>query len=64
MRRVYEAAARRDVTAVLDLYDPDVVLDASRVGVSNHPAGADTYKGHDGLRDLFREWHEAWGEVT
>jgi ketosteroid isomerase-like protein len=63
VRRVYEAAARRDAATVLALYDKDVELDASRIGVSNHPSGRDTYHGHDGLRELFREWHEAWGKI-
>jgi ketosteroid isomerase-like protein len=63
VRRIYEAAMRRDAATVLALYDPDVELDASRIGVSNHPSGADAYHGHDGLRDLFREWHEAWGKI-
>jgi ketosteroid isomerase-like protein len=63
VRRVYEAAARRDAATVFALYDPEVELDASRIGVSQHPSGADSYHGHDGLRDLFREWHEAWGKI-
>jgi ketosteroid isomerase-like protein len=29
VRRVYDAVARRDSAAVLDLYDPEVVLDPS-----------------------------------
>jgi ketosteroid isomerase-like protein len=63
VRRIYAAATRRDAAAVFALYDPEVELDASRIGVSNRPSGADAYHGHDGLRDFFREWHEAWGEV-
>ena len=63
VRRIYEAALRRDAATVLALYDPGVELDASRIGVSMHPSGGDAYHGHDGLRDLFRDWHEAWGEI-
>ena len=58
VRRVYEAAARRDPATVLALYDPEVELDPSRlqtVGLFDR-----VYHGHDGLRSFFREWHEAW----
>jgi ketosteroid isomerase-like protein len=58
VRRVYEAAARRDPATVLALYDTEVELDPSRlqaVGLFDR-----VYHGHDGLRSFFREWHEAW----
>jgi ketosteroid isomerase-like protein len=60
VRRVYEAAASRDAATVLELYDRDIELDNSRldvVGVSG------IYRGHDGLRSFFREWHEAWSGI-
>ena len=56
--RVYEAAARRDADTIFQLYDEDVVLDASRLGMFATP-----FRGHQGLRQLFREWHEGWGEI-
>jgi ketosteroid isomerase-like protein len=59
VRRVHEAATRRDVETVLALYDPDVELDASRVQI----VGQNTYRGHDGLRRFFAEWHEAWESI-
>jgi uncharacterized protein len=60
VRRVYEAAARRDAESVLALYDPEVELDNSRLEV----AGWDeVYRGHEGLRRFFRQWHEAWDEI-
>jgi ketosteroid isomerase-like protein len=58
VRRVYDAAARRDTAAVLALYDESVELDNSRLMV-----GGGVYRGHDGLRRAFREWHEAWEHV-
>ena len=58
VRRVYEAAGNRDTETVFDLYDPEVVLDASRLGMFAEP-----YHGHDGLRSMFRHWHDAWGEI-
>ena len=64
VRRVYEAAVRRDAATVMALYDPEVELDTSRLGVAGIPGGVgDVYHGHDGLRYLFREWHEAWGKI-
>jgi ketosteroid isomerase-like protein len=56
---VYEAVARRDTAAVLALYDAEVEFDASRypsVGL----VGGDVYRGHEGLRNWFREWNESW----
>ena len=61
VRQVYEAAARRDTAAILALYDPEVELDASALGIESRDG--DTFRGHDGLRSLFAEWHESWGEI-
>ena len=61
VRRVYEAAARRDTASVLALYDPEVELDNSALAVVGWGGGV--YRGHDGLRNFFREWHEAWETV-
>ena len=61
VRQVYEAAARRDTATILTLYDPEVELDASALGVEGR--GGDVFRGHEGLRSLFGEWHESWGEI-
>lgn len=61
VRRVYEAADRRDSATVLALYDPEVELDVSRT--FGDVMGRDLYRGHDGLRELFRDWHEAWENI-
>jgi len=64
VRRVYEAAARRDASAVLALYDPEIELDASRLGVPGLAADADGIsRGYEGLKHFFREWHQAWGSI-
>jgi ketosteroid isomerase-like protein len=60
VRRVYEAAARRDPATVLALYDPEVELDPSRLQAVGLSSIGGVYHGHDGLRSFFREWHEAW----
>jgi ketosteroid isomerase-like protein len=64
VRRIYDAAARHDPDAVFALYDPEVELDASRLGIVG-TAGAmqGISHGHDGLRTFFREWHEAWENI-
>ena len=62
VRRVYDAAARRDADTVLALYDLEVVLDPSRLGVAG-VAGTSAYHGHEGLKRFFREWHEAWEDI-
>ena len=61
VREVYEAAARRDTATIFTLYDPEVELDASALGVDGR--GGDIFRGHEGLRSLFGEWHESWGEI-
>ncbi len=59
VRRLYEAAAARDTPAVYEIYDPAVVLDNSNlVGI-----GGGIYRGHDGLREFFRTWHEVWDRI-
>ena len=61
VRRVYEAATRRDAATVLALYDPEVELDSTRLGIVDSAGGV--YRGHEGLRSFFRGWHEAWGNI-
>jgi len=62
VRRLHEAATSRDVSTVLALYDPAVELDASRVQIVGF-MGQEVYRGHDGLRRFFGEWHEAWESI-
>ena len=62
MRRLYDAAARRDSGAVLALYDPDVQVDMSRAPCRDL-VGSRFYHGHDGLRAFYREWFGAWETV-
>ncbi len=61
VRRLYDAAARRDAEAVLSFYDLAVEWD-----FGDHPFGVfmgrRIYRGHDGLRSWFREFAEAWEE--
>lgn len=63
VRRVYEAAARRDAAAVLAAYHPDIEWDFSRSpfrDVFKQPV----YRGHEGLRSFIRErYEEAWQSI-
>jgi ketosteroid isomerase-like protein len=63
VRRVYDAVARADSASVLSAYDPDVEM-----AFTGSPLALlmerSVYRGHEGLRDLFRERREeAWGTI-
>jgi ketosteroid isomerase-like protein len=62
VRRLYEAVANRDTEAVLALYDAQAEFD-----MSQHPArefvGQNLYRGHEGVRSVFRERYEAWETI-
>ena len=60
MRRVYDAVARRDAAAVLDLYDPGVEVDGARLPELRLSGRTYPLHGHEGLRSIHREWNEAW----
>ena len=61
VRRVYDAAARRDADAVLALYDPDVEWDWTRVSGLFGQGGL--YRGQEDLRRWFREWSEGLDHI-
>jgi ketosteroid isomerase-like protein len=62
VRRVFEAAGRRDTTGVLALYHPEVEWDTSGT-VPGDVMGRSVYRGHDGVRTFFREFYEAWEKI-
>jgi ketosteroid isomerase-like protein len=61
VRRVFEAAARRDTDAVFSFYDPEIEWDASRThrGVLTGRVA----RGHEALLKWLREWYAAWETV-
>jgi ketosteroid isomerase-like protein len=63
VRRLWDAASRRDVEAVLALYDPEVEFDVSRHPLTSLIGGRRVYRGHEGLRSFFRERSEALENV-
>ena len=59
VRRVFELGGSRDsARAALELYDPELVWDVSRLGLADFGRGV--YHGREGLRDWFRQWYGAW----
>ena len=62
VRRLYDAAARRDDVTPFDVYAEDIVFDISnsrRVLLAMKPV----YHGHDGVRQYWRETTSAFGEI-
>jgi ketosteroid isomerase-like protein len=60
VRRVYEAAARRDTAAVFSLYDSDVEWDGSQSRWAEVLQATPRFRGHEELRKFFRQYFEMW----
>jgi ketosteroid isomerase-like protein len=63
VRQVYKASARRDADTVLAFYDPGIEWDSTRVPWGRLVGGPDITRGHEGLREWFREYSEAWESI-
>ena len=63
VRRVYEAAATQDKPGVVEVYDPDVEFEFSRSPLGEVVLSKTTYRGLEGLQELFRERWEAWDQI-
>jgi ketosteroid isomerase-like protein len=61
VRRIWDAADRRDTQTVFSLYDSEVELDVS--GFPIVATNANLYRGYEGLRRLFGEWREIWSDA-
>jgi ketosteroid isomerase-like protein len=62
VRRLYDAAARRDDVTPFEVYAEDIVFDISnsrRVALALRPI----YHGHEGVRQYWRETTSAFGEI-
>lgn len=57
IRRLWDAAERRDSVEVFALYHPDIVWTSHEWGPLQ-PDGR--FEGHDGVRRFFRDWLEAF----
>jgi ketosteroid isomerase-like protein len=62
VRAIYDAFARRDVQAALGLVAPDCELDLA--GTARLAGRSGAYRGHDGLRDYFRDVERLWDELV
>jgi ketosteroid isomerase-like protein len=61
VRRLFDAATGRDTEAVLALYHPDFEWDGSRHRwVEVMGASRTSFRGHEGLRQWSRDYHEMW----
>jgi ketosteroid isomerase-like protein len=58
VRRLFDAAARRDSAAVFDIYDAYIVWDASRT--ERGAMAGKVVQGREALLKWLREWYEPW----
>ena len=61
VRDLLEAFASRDHDRAFAFYDPDIEWDASKQGLIVDAIGV--YRGHDGVREYWREWLSAWKDI-
>ena len=60
VKATFAAFAARDLDAVLALADPDIEFTAV---TGEHAGRTDPYRGHDGLRQYFRDVASVWEEL-
>ncbi len=60
VRRIYDAVARRDTSAILTLYDPGIEVHWAPGTLADHIASPNSLSGHEGLRTFDRELREAF----
>jgi ketosteroid isomerase-like protein len=60
VKAVFAAFAERDVERVLELIDPEVEFTAM---TSDYAGRTEPYRGHEGIRDYFRDVSLVWDEL-
>jgi ketosteroid isomerase-like protein len=60
VRRLYECFRVRDNETPFSLYADDIVWDGRGAQI---PGLDQEYLGHDGVRNFWRQWLEAWAEI-
>jgi len=60
VKAVFAAFAERDVEGVLAYASPDIEFSAV---TGDHAGRTEPYRGHDGLRQYFRDLTEVWDEL-
>ena len=58
VRGAWDAWGRGDMAALFDFYDPEVEWDMAHSYVPD----MGVFHGHDGVRDLFRQWRDFFAE--
>jgi ketosteroid isomerase-like protein len=61
VREVFVAFAARDIEGVLALVDSDVVFTAVTGGIVGR---TEPYRGHEGLREYFRDVADVWDDLV
>ena len=59
IRQAYAAWSRGDLDGMLELLDPDVHYWSSGV----FPGLADSYRGHEGMRRFWADFHDMWQSI-
>ena len=62
VRGIYDALARRDAVTPFEVYAEDIIWDLSQARTAflfTKPV----YRGHEGVRQGWREWLSAFGEI-
>jgi ketosteroid isomerase-like protein len=59
--RAFEAANRRDVGAILEELDPEVEWHPTMQALLG--GEATVYRGHEGIRAMFRDFYDAFAEI-
>ena len=65
VRGLYEAFRRRDNESPFEVFDEEIIWDASTVHFDDWEATGllDEFRGHDGVRRYWRQWLDAWSEI-
>ena len=60
VKALYDAFERRDNESPFDVYDAEIIWDASRFAP---PGMSGVFHGHEGVRTFFGRWLDAWETI-
>jgi uncharacterized protein len=64
VRELLEMFAHRQHERVFEYYDPEIEWDATRASNNFMSDLARVYRGHDGVRQYWRDWLSAWSDLA